>query len=311
MTRPSVLEAHFPEIEELCEQVRLWDLDLRPLGLLKKPSSGGRIVQARLRGLDYGHCRLDAAFDQHGAAPPGGVTFVVKDASVGRLWWRGQDTAEDDVLVYSRGSEVRCMSGVSFAIDTVTLNEDRIEDLCQSLQLHLPPPRKRPETFRVHPDRLAQIRHDLRVFRNSPESRSFYGLHGVVEALLHAWLSPMQARRSKGKPLRSRERAIGACLDLLEATDLASTTTEDLRRVSNVSERTLEYAFRERFGTTPAQFLKSRRLGQARNDILHARETKRSIVDIATTLGFWHHGHFCADYRRAFGETPSQTRAVQ
>jgi AraC family transcriptional regulator, ethanolamine operon transcriptional activator len=34
-----------------------------------------------------------------------------------------------------------------------------------------------------------------------------------------------------------------------------------------------------------------------------------TIGDIANTWGFWHMGQFAADYRRQFGELPSETLA--
>ena len=70
--------------------------------------------------------------------------------------------------------------------------------------------------------------------------------------------------------------------------------------------RTLNYAFREIFGVTPKEYLQVTRLDGVRKD-LHRREPSAKISDIANKWGFWHMGQFAADYRRQFGELPSET----
>ena len=77
----------------------------------------------------------------------------------------------------------------------------------------------------------------------------------------------------------------------------------ELCRAAGVSLRTLEYAFRERLGMTPVQYLKVYRLNQVRR-MLRQGET-RSVVDAANAWGFWHMGKFAADYRAVYGLNPS------
>jgi AraC family ethanolamine operon transcriptional activator len=72
------------------------------------------------------------------------------------------------------------------------------------------------------------------------------------------------------------------------------------------SERTLHEAFREHLDATPKAYLKVLRLEAARRDLLHGPEGMR-VTDVALDYGFLHFGWFSQDYRRLFGETPSQT----
>ena len=73
-----------------------------------------------------------------------------------------------------------------------------------------------------------------------------------------------------------------------------------------VSERTLRYAFREQLGVSPKQYLQLVRLGGVRRNLQLAAAGVK-IVDVANRWGFWHMGQFAADYRRQFGELPSET----
>ena len=74
----------------------------------------------------------------------------------------------------------------------------------------------------------------------------------------------------------------------------------------HASERTLHEAFREHLGTTPKAYAKTLRLNAARHDLLQGGATTR-VTDVALDWGFLHFGWFSRDYRRLFGETPSQT----
>ena len=85
-------------------------------------------------------------------------------------------------------------------------------------------------------------------------------------------------------------------------------TLEELSRDSGVGERTLEYGFREVYGTTPLNFARSLRLTRSRMALLRAK-SYTPINEIASAFGFRHMGQYSRDYRRWFGETPSMTLA--
>jgi AraC family ethanolamine operon transcriptional activator len=84
-------------------------------------------------------------------------------------------------------------------------------------------------------------------------------------------------------------------------------TVDELCRYAGTSRRTLEYAFKDYFGTSPKQFVKALRLNAARNDLLFGQYGTEQVATIAVGWGFTHMGQFSADYRRMFGENPSKT----
>ena len=84
---------------------------------------------------------------------------------------------------------------------------------------------------------------------------------------------------------------------------------KDICRVAQVSQRTLQYAFVERFGLTPKAYLKVHRLNSVRRELRTANPEVGKVADIANRWGFWHMGQFAADYRSQFDELPSQTLA--
>jgi AraC-like DNA-binding protein len=81
----------------------------------------------------------------------------------------------------------------------------------------------------------------------------------------------------------------------------------DLCRAAAVSERTLEYAFKEVLGLSPMAFLTRLRLHRARSALLAATPRSTTIAAEALKSGFWHFGEFARAYKACFGEAPSET----
>ena len=83
-------------------------------------------------------------------------------------------------------------------------------------------------------------------------------------------------------------------------------TVEDLCRELKVSRRTLQYGFREVLRLNPVAYLRALRLNGVRRALRNpVRGT--TVQDVAARWGFWHLSHFACDYRRMFGELPSET----
>ena len=82
----------------------------------------------------------------------------------------------------------------------------------------------------------------------------------------------------------------------------------ELCRHAGLKVRTLETGFREVTGLTPIAYIRSLRLNAVRRTLHDATVRLRSISDIAMDNGFWHLSQFSTDYRKLFGETPTNTR---
>ena len=80
---------------------------------------------------------------------------------------------------------------------------------------------------------------------------------------------------------------------------------EELSRVSNMSVRAIYNAFSRAFSTTPKSYVKHVKLRKLREDLL--RGQCRNITEAALDYGFGHLGRFSSDYRKLFGELPSET----
>jgi AraC-like DNA-binding protein len=109
-----------------------------------------------------------------------------------------------------------------------------------------------------------------------------------------------RTRQAQSRIVRAAEaRALSNADDRLYVTDLC--------RAAAVSERTLEYAFKEVLGLTPMTYLVRLRLHRVRQALLAATSESTTVSAEALNWGFWHFGEFARSYKACFGEAPSDT----
>lgn len=116
-------------------------------------------------------------------------------------------------------------------------------------------------------------------------------------------LRPLPMARARA--LRIARSARAYMEDRLEADVLP--TIVDLCGSIGVSERTLQYAFREYVGLAPTAYLRLCRLNRVRATLLAADRQETTVTEVAMRFGFLHLGRFAGDYQRVFDETPSAT----
>jgi AraC-like DNA-binding protein len=81
----------------------------------------------------------------------------------------------------------------------------------------------------------------------------------------------------------------------------------DVAVVARMSARSLSRGFRRHRGTTIKGFIKERRLEAANRILLAAEPGETNVTRVALDLGFEQLGRFSGDYRKTFGELPSET----
>jgi AraC-like DNA-binding protein len=109
----------------------------------------------------------------------------------------------------------------------------------------------------------------------------------------------------------SYSQVVRACEDYTLKLDGRRPYLSELCATANVSERTLQYAFRDIMGMSPLTYLHRLRLHRARDELRKARSATTTVTDVAMNWGFWHLGEFSRAYKNCFGEVPSATLKQQ
>ncbi|MGX1778393.1 helix-turn-helix transcriptional regulator [Nocardia brasiliensis] len=106
-------------------------------------------------------------------------------------------------------------------------------------------------------------------------------------------------------PASPLQRAI----DYLHAHADRRITLAELAETTGVSERALQYAFRNHCHTSPLGYLRRVRLDYAHADLQAAAvaDDKPTVAEIAARWGFTHPGRFATIYQKRYGQPPSHT----
>lgn len=125
-------------------------------------------------------------------------------------------------------------------------------------------------------------------------------------ALLNETVSAGQGAQATGV-CPNRERIVRRVRRFLDANPESALSITDICDEVGVTRRTLQNAIQEVFGISPQHYLKAIRLNGFRRALKARDSLRESIGDVAARWGFWHLSQLAQDYRRLFGELPSQT----
>ena len=106
---------------------------------------------------------------------------------------------------------------------------------------------------------------------------------------------------------RSYSKIVRTCEDYTLNLDGRRPYLSELCATANVSERTLQNAFKNIMGMSPLIYLHRLRLHRARDELRKAKSDSTTVTDVAMNWGFWHFGEFSRAYKNCFGEVPSRT----
>ncbi len=86
-------------------------------------------------------------------------------------------------------------------------------------------------------------------------------------------------------------------------------TVGDIAAHAGVSTSSLYTGFRKYRNTSPMLLVKDIRLQRVREQLMRSEPGRTTVTAVAYQWGFCHLGHFTTDYKRWFGESPSETLA--
>lgn len=130
----------------------------------------------------------------------------------------------------------------------------------------------------------------------------------VMSSLLH--LQPSNYHNEFLTPAAPDERraVVQNAMNYIEDHLAERITMEALARAVHMSVRSIQHGFREELGMTPMTYVRERRLERVHEELTDAIPADGvTVTQVAERWGFHHLGSFAVEYRKRWGEAPSET----
>lgn len=290
-------------IQDLTDHSRLiCDWNLRYDQISRGHFEGG-IREAWLEGVQIFEERLSQSVFQSGQARAGTVSLGVFSSLSGEARWMGKPLTLNHVSCLYQGEELLLRTPQSSTLLVLSVPCGLLDEESR----HCPPSTvenaQLAERLRLRIEATMQIMMERPFFFMVAQARRQFlsDVTGVVEEYLRA------CRRGDDPVAQSKaRRVVQTARSFLDERRDEAVTIDELCLQTYTSRRTLQNCFEQVTGVSPAVFLKAVRLNNVRRDLF--REGRGAQVsDIAARWGFWHLSQFALDYKRMFGESPSQT----
>jgi len=257
--------------------------------------------------------RYLAPYDQRLRARENILTIGLLDSDNPATWSYDQLIPNDALVIFPNDDQLRAITPVGFRGSGIHLSKNYITNLAElvfrrSLEPSVPASGMIPLDRQKLKSLRAEISNWQRLEAYSAESRPEIisrREESLALAVLDALFDESNADKvSSAKALRFVTKA----LEIIHDSELDGISATELCAQTQCSQRTLEKGFSNRFGVTPKKYINVLRLARVHKGLRNfATQDCDSIIELAGIHGFWHMGQFAADYRRIYGELPSDT----
>lgn len=295
------------DAEEMKEQSLFWSYEHKQFG---RGSFHGKIAGFHTSRLQLTLSHRSVGFFARGGLPEKTTIISVPLSRVDSLYYRGQLMGDCQVLALKHTEELELYTSLPSTMLTIAVSSALLERQalaitgnplagmrCQERLLI------NPKEYRKRADHLVSLLQSLQS-RNPElcEVEEQVVEKEILETILMGVIPSGLANKMPDR-LYVAKKAEKYIRNNLRT----SFSISELCRIVGTSERTMHLGFNERFGVSPKAYHQIMRLNRVHQELLLSKSSK-TVSDIAIDWGFHHPGRFPEQYRRMFGELPSETR---
>lgn len=290
---------------EFMSVTKEWKIDFLQLGEGVFKSNIDQVIFPKFQ---LAHVIFSSRVKQEGCSPLGYWSFAFVEEN--DLYWRNYKVKGKAVIIYAPGSKINAVSSANFETTIFSIDEniffslfekEDTEGLLNKLNTNVIIPTNE-HLWNHLKDKISE---GIECYNNiTYENSKPYYLTTFTTSLIQL----INTSTPLENPVSSMKR-----LDVLISAEhyIQKNITENVKvseiaKHCNVSERTLLYAFKQRFSMGAKEYVKILKLNYV-YFLLHKEMDGETITDKAQVFDFWHMGQFHTDYKKFFGELPSQT----
>ena len=307
------MQLQFSNFEIFARVLNEYDIDLRQLD---RGTFSGTLQRVTCDSVVINHIASTRRFEVHGIPPTGLRTFGIPTTNCLPFTWRNKFSSGNTIQIYNPSTELEMVTHPFFEAIDISIPEEVFNKLNQ--QWGYPELDKLIGTREMvvcHPEIMKHLRDTLQTIcttvENKPDSlKHDIGLQDLIKYdvphLLAQALMSADTKKIKIVPDK-KSRILKLAIDYVKKTPHDKVSLNQFCSDNDINARSLQRAFIDQYGISPKSYAKAYHLNSVYKKLLQSNAKTTRIVDIASKHGFWHMSQFSTDYRRHFGELPSET----
>jgi len=308
----TLIRQKFDDFDHLLEVLLKWNLNFKQLD---RGNFSGELFFVDHGGLQVSLSSFNRKFDQEGSSPSGYRTFAILASVDQQIIWRGKQVSGKNLLVFPETNELDALSYPGFRVYTIAISNEKVKEFLNVQNLNEQKVFQSNEGI-VTPGKrvINDIRHQLEyltwIVNENPKGINSSAFHQIFTKEIPSMiLNSVITEKSIVQPstLGFRKQRLHKALEYLKSCEDEMPTVQELCLITETCQRTIEYAFKEKYGFGPKEYMKKLSLNHVRNALKSADPDTATIKHLAGGFGFWHMGQFSADYKKLFCESPSET----
>jgi len=310
-----IATAYFNDFDQFYEAAIDWQLDFR---LLSRNNFKAYLSMYATETVQIARLTLNGTIEQHGLVPPGFSCMVIPANLEVEYNWLHKDVDGNQILIFPAEGVLDSISFDNFDVFVISVENNLLFNWLEHSKY-----KKAEKIFggnekfiRVNPFFIKNFSDKVEFFlKGMSESDQINPSDKLAEQcqvndILFELFQFLENGNQliMSSPERKRDLALNRSLEIIQYDIENIPDVKGLCRQINISQRTLEYAFLEKFKITPKAYIKAQQLHKIKKEIQSEQSRGFSISTIAGKYGFWHMGQFAADFKNHFGVLPSELK---
>jgi AraC family ethanolamine operon transcriptional activator len=301
----------YTDFDQFSEATLNWDLDLK---LLSKNDFQSCLTLFKNEVFQLGRTSLLGKVEQKGMSPPGFRSILIPVNNNSSFYWLNRKVESNQFLFFPKDGTLDAVSHNNFDVYVISIEEVSLMNQIEMYKY------LNCEKYFAGNDFRPSFSDDFLNDYHNSVNRLFRLMAGMkinskivnehINELMLLLLSGLELSLDNRDQKVQRKRDFG----LKKAVDFINIHIEDnvsipyLCKYAGLSQRSLEYSFKEVYQISPKQYIKAIKLNTIKKEL--ANNHDKLISDLAAKYGFWHMGQFAADFKNQFGKLPSETLAI-
>lgn len=300
-----IIEGFFTDIDIYNEVVNNWDLNFK---ILSKSDFSAQLKMISNEKFSLVRQKLTGKIEQKGKAQKDFIVFGFATNNTS-FYWFDKKADSNNLIIFPKDNNFEVVSYENYDVFVISIHKDYFFKTLKNAGVNTQIPLYDGKSKMLFLSKSFSKRFSklLSYFLNSDlknTKKNSVMIKSITTALIE-YLNESN-HSYKNNKINKRDVALEKAVEIISNHIEGLLSVKQLCIMVGVSERTLLYAFKEKYKVSTSEYIKAHRLNKVKQEIYNTKT--KNISKIAGKYNFWHMGQFAKDFKKQFGILPSEVK---